>query len=67
MLRMLLLIFGVCLGFGLHAQELKPTPAEAKEIQQLIGERLGTTVPQWIAIATACGERERIDEARKGP
>ncbi len=30
-----------------------------------IGERPGSTVSQWIAVATAYGELERIDEARK--
>ena len=30
-----------------------------------IGERPGATVPQWIAVATACGELERIGDARQ--
>lgn len=56
MLRVPLLMFGVCLGFGLHAQASKPTPAEAKEIQQLIGELEAFRGEDRIAAAKALGQ-----------
>lgn len=56
MLRVTMLIFGVCLGFGLHAQDSKPTVAEAKEIQQLIGELEAFRGEDRIAAAKALGQ-----------